>query len=143
MDLGDRYDSERSHVIPAVILKLLKAKESGAHEVRLLGTGRPLREFLYVEDLAHAIRHLLDVEAPPDWVNVGSGEEISIAQLARKIASIVGFEGKISFDTDAFDGTPRKLVDSTKIRNLGWEPKWSLDQGLAASLEDYLERFPK
>lgn len=138
---GDRYDEERSHVIPAVMLKLKKAKENGDSDVHLLGSGRALREFLYVEDLARAIMRLLDTESPPDWINVGSGKEISIATLAKKIAEVVGFQGDILFDSDILDGTPRKKVDSSKIRDLGWRPIWTLEAGLRAAYQDYLQRF--
>ena len=135
---GDTYDSERSHVIPALILKMHEARESGRSEVKLFGTGRPLREFLHVDDLANAILMLLEREPDHDFVNIGSSEEISIADLAHLVAQTVGFHGEVVFDPDYPDGTPRKLLDSSKVRELGWKPRVSLTEGIRQVYDDYL-----
>lgn len=148
---GDNYDLEGSHVLPALIRRMHEAKVTQAPSVRLWGTGAPLREFLYSDDLADALVYLLDAdeavlaplfrEARPPLINVGYGAELSIAQLAQRIAGIVGFDGTIEWDTSAPDGTPRKLLDSTLISSFGWRPRVSLDEGIRRAYADYLARL--
>lgn len=133
---GDTYDAQRSHVIPALIMKLHGAKG----DVRLWGTGAPLREFLYVGDLADALVFLLKNYSEEKHINVGSGEEISIAGLAREIAAVTNYRGGISWDSSMPDGTPRKLMDSSRINALGWRPRTGLRDGLGKACADYLER---
>lgn len=128
---GDNYHPENSHVVPGMLRRFHEAREAGASNVTIWGTGSPRREFLHVDDVASACCHLLDLEEPPDWINVGSGEEVSIGDLARLVGKIVGFEGEIDFDTSKPDGTPRKLVDSSKLLSTGWKPQFSLEEGLA------------
>lgn len=127
---GDRFDEQGSHVIPAVMMKMHAAKEAGADSVSLWGTGAPLREFLYVDDLADALVFLLQRYSDVRPVNVGSGAEISIADLASKIADVVGYEGRIVFDPAYPDGTPRKIMDCKRIHDHGWSPDTELQDGL-------------
>lgn len=135
---GDNYHPENSHVLPALIRRFHEAKQSGQNEVTIWGTGSPLREFLHADDCASGIVHLLGLESPPDLVNVGSGEEISILQLAHLVAEIVGFTGSITTDPAKPDGTPRKLMDSSLLRSLGWKPKVSLRDGITAAYGDFV-----
>ncbi|MGB6220430.1 GDP-L-fucose synthase family protein [Haloferula sp.] len=135
---GDNYHPENSHVIPALIRRFHEAKESGLGEVAIWGTGTPRREFLHVDDLAAACFHLLDLNDPPDWVNVGVGDDLPIMELAKLVAETVGFNGKIVTDPTKPDGTPRKLVDVSKIRATGWEPKVDFRDGLAGAYQDFL-----
>jgi GDP-L-fucose synthase len=136
---GDNYHPENSHVIPAMIRRFHEAKESGAESVTIWGTGTPKREFLYVEDLADACFHLMALENPPDWVNVGYGEDLSILELAQTVAQAVGYVGEIKTDPSKPDGTPRKLMDNTILRNLGWSPSVTLSQGLTLAYQDFLK----
>ena len=151
---GDNYDPKTSHVIPALINKFYIAKENKNNNVICWGTGKPLREFLYVDDLAEAIMFILEncevseSNAPVDnyskkiyWMNVGSGSEISIKELAEKIAKIIGYEGHIIWDSKMPDGTPRKILDINKIKSLGWEPKTKLEDGLKIAIRDYRDNF--
>jgi len=133
---GDTYDAQRSHVIPALLMKLHQAKD----DVSLWGTGTPLREFLYVDDLADALVFLLKNYSDKSHINVGSGAEISIADLAHEIAAVVGYEGKIAFDPAMPDGTPRKLMDSRRMNELGWQAQISLRPGLQNAYADYLKK---
>jgi GDP-L-fucose synthase len=135
---GDNYHPENSHVIPALIRRFHEAKDNGAPSVTIWGTGTPLREFLHVDDLADACFHLLRLENPPDWVNVGVGEDISILDLAKLVAQTVGFEGAIETDTTKPDGTPRKLLDTSLIRSTGWTPAVEFRDGLKAAYADFL-----
>ena len=135
---GDNYHPENSHVIPALIRRFHEAKEGNASEVAIWGTGTPRREFLHVDDLSDACFHLLGLSDPPDWVNVGIGDDIPIIELAKLVAETVGFEGEIATDPSKPDGTPRKLVDVSKIRATGWEPKIDFGAGLAAAYQDFL-----
>ena len=137
---GDTYHAEKSHVIPALMLKMKNAAEEGLDIVELWGTGTPLREFLYVDDLADALVFLLQNYSAEEHINVGSGKEITIADLARKIAAVVGYKGKIIFNSDYPDGTPRKLMDNSKIGALGWRARTAIDDGLCQSWQDYLVR---
>jgi GDP-L-fucose synthase len=134
---GDNYHPEHSHVLPALIRKFERARLGGAKEVTLWGTGTPLREFLHVDDLARALLFLLRLENPPDWVNVGSGEEVTIRQLAESVRAATGCDAEIRFDPSMPDGTPRKLCDSTRLRSLGWRPEITLADGLCRTVEEY------
>lgn len=134
---NDNFDLETSHVLPALIRKIVDAKLSGSAEVILWGTGNPLREFLHVDDLASAIGTCLEKYEESQHINIGSAQEISIRDLARKIATKVGFFGNIVWDQSKPDGTPRKLLDSSKIRRLGWEPKIPLDIGIDSTIDWY------
>jgi GDP-L-fucose synthase len=135
---GDNYHRQHSHVLPALIRRFHEAKVSGAKSVTVWGSGLPLRDFLHVDDLASAITHLLSLTDPPDLVNIGSGEEISILALAEAIAAIVGFTGTIKTDPDKPDGTPRKLSDISLIRSTGWAPQVSLLEGLRTAYDSFL-----
>lgn len=126
----DNYHPENSHVLAALIRRFHEAKVSGAESVTIWGTGSPLREFMHVDDLASALVHLLEHYDDPETINVGSGQEISISDLARLIADIVGFEGAIDHDLTKPDGTPRKMLDSSRLHALGWSPRWELREGI-------------
>ena len=134
---NDNFDLENGHVLPAMIRKFVEAQRSESREVTAWGTGTPLREFLYVEDLARAVILCLDRYDDAQHINVGTAEEISIKHLAEKIASKVGFKGKILWDNNKPDGTFRKVLDNQKILNLGWKPIISLDEGLTKTIEWY------
>ncbi|PXA03177.1 GDP-fucose synthetase [Coraliomargarita sinensis] len=136
---GDNYHPENSHVLPALIRRFHEAKENGAPEVIIWGTGEPLREFLHADDAASGILHLLKLESPPDWVNLGCGADISIADLARLVQLATGYEGKLSFDTSKPDGTPRKLTDISRIRETGWSPKIPIEEGVALAYQSFLQ----
>jgi GDP-L-fucose synthase len=140
---GDTYDALRSHVIPALIMKMHTAKESGAQSVEFWGTGTPLREFLYVDDLADALVFLLENYSAEEPVNVGGGTDISIAALAAEIAAVTGYAGDISFNPAYPDGVMRKLLDSSRLRAMGWKPRTALLDGLAAACADYRERIAR
>jgi GDP-L-fucose synthase len=127
---GDNYHPDNSHVIPGLIRRFHEAKERRAEEVVVWGTGAPLREFLYSDDLARACLLILEKYDAPGFLNVGSGEEVTISDLAKSIAEVVGFQGRIFFDPGKPDGTPRKVMDSSRIRSLGWRPEISLSRGL-------------
>ena len=135
---GDNYHPENSHVIPALIRRFHEAKVRGDAAVTIWGTGTPRREFLHVHDLAAACFHLLALESPPDWVNVGVGADVTILELATLVAKTVGFDGGILTDPTKPDGTPRKLLDISKIQRTGWSPKVAFEQGLAAAYQDFL-----
>ena len=135
---GDNYHPDNSHVLPALIRRFHEAKISGAEVVTIWGSGKPLREFLHVDDLAAGLVHLLQVADPPDLVNIGSGNEISIRGVADLIAEVVGFRGRIANDTSKPDGTPRKLSDIRLIQSTGWSPQVSLKDGLTAAYRDFL-----
>jgi GDP-L-fucose synthase len=138
---GDNYHPENSHVLPALMRKFHEAKEAGAPEVTIWGTGKPRREFLHVGDLAAAIVHLLKLEDPPDWVNVGSGKDVSIRELAELVMHAVGFEGEIVQDTSMPDGNPKKLMDVSRILSTGWSPSISLKDGIARTYEEFLKQL--
>ena len=135
----DHFDAEKGHVIPALFQKFHEAKKTGARQVTLWGTGTPFREFLYVDDVAAALIFLLKSYRDSTPVNVGSGEEITIADLAIKIKEIVGFDGEIIFDQSMPDGTPRKLLDNSKINAMGWTAKTLLKEGLKQTYQWYLD----
>ena len=136
---GDNFDLETSHVLPALIRKFHEAKERGDAGVPIWGTGNPRREFLYVDDLANAVVFLAENYSAAEIVNVGVGEDIRIGDLAELVAEVVGFEGALEYDTSKPDGTPRKLLDVSRLRNLGWEARWSLRDGIAATYDWYRE----
>ncbi|MFM9977244.1 MAG: GDP-L-fucose synthase family protein [Sphingomonadaceae bacterium] len=127
---GDNFDLNSSHVLPALVRKIVTAHSNGAASVTIWGTGAPLREFLHVDDCASACLHLMTSYSEVGHVNVGSGEEISIADLAALISYIVGYDGALVFDASKPDGTPRKLMDSGKLKALGWQPTISLHEGI-------------
>lgn len=133
---NDNYDLKNSHVIPALIRKFQEAKNSNEAKVEVWGTGTPLREFLHVDDLANACLFLMDKYDGLEFVNIGIGEDLTIKELAELIKKIVGFNGEIVFDTTKPDGTPRKLMDVTKINNLGWKHKIQLEEGLKLIVND-------
>jgi GDP-L-fucose synthase len=136
---GDNFDAMTSHVLPALIRKFHEAKQKELPEVVVWGTGKPLREFLHVDDLARAVVFCLDHYDEYDHINCGAGSEISIGGLAEIIAGAVGYRGNILFDTTKPDGTPRKLMDSSRIAALGWKPEISLEDGIARTYHWYLE----
>ena len=138
---GDNYHPDNSHVLPALIRRFHEAKECKAESVTVWGTGTPLREFLHADDLASGILHLLQLQQPPDLVNIGSGEEISIRGVAELVAEIIGFKGNILLDPTMPDGTPRKLSDISLIQSTGWSPRIPLRNGLAAAYQDFLSEM--
>jgi GDP-L-fucose synthase len=128
---NDNFDLMSSHVLPALMHKMHVAKTNGHDEVEIWGTGRPLREFLHVRDLVDALVFLLKSYSAPEPINVGSGQELSIADLASLIGRVVGYQGRFVFDRSKPDGTPRKLLDSRRLKALGWEAKIGLEEGIA------------
>ena len=134
---GDNYHPEHSHVLPALIRRFEAARESGAESVTLWGTGSALREFLHVDDLAEAVLAALAADNPPDWANVGSGEEVSIRELAEIVREACGATCRIEWDSTRPDGTPRKFLDSSLMRSMGWAPRISLREGVARTVRDY------
>lgn len=127
--------------MPALIRRFHEAKEKGLEKVELWGTGSPLREFLHVDDLADACVMLLNLDNPPDLVNLGSGEEVTIAELANIVAETVGYRGEITRDLSKPDGTPRKLCDTSLLRSLGWKPKYDIRSGVAAAYKSFLREL--
>jgi GDP-L-fucose synthase len=150
---GDNYHPENSHVLPAMIRRFHEAKEQGVEKVTCWGSGSPLREFLYSDDLAEACVFLLENAEYKDMafvdsdgtvqshINVGSGVEVTIKELAETVSEVVGFEGVIEWDSSKPDGTPRKLMDSSRLRDLGWSPKVILKEGIARAYEDFKARY--
>ena len=136
---GDNYHPQNSHVLPALIRRFHEAKRDGLPEVAIWGTGKPLREFLHADDAAAGILHLLQLETPPEWVNLGCGIDISIGDLARLVMKTVGYEGELSFDSSKPDGTPRKLTDISKIKATGWAPKIPIEQGVPMAYQSFLK----
>ncbi|EFB2838366.1 MULTISPECIES: GDP-L-fucose synthase [Escherichia] len=146
--INDNFHPENSHVIPALMRRFHEAKESGAPEVIVWGTGTPMREFLYVDDMAAASVYVMELEdkiyqehTQPmlSHINVGTGVDCSIREMAETMASVVGYQGKIVFDATKPDGTPRKLMDVTRLKNLGWEYRYSLYEGLSLTYQWFLE----
>ena len=135
---NDNYHPEHSHVLPALIRRFHEAKESGLTEVTCWGTGTPLREFLYVDDLAEACVYLMNHYSGNETVNLGSGKEVSIKELTELVAKVVGYEGTIKWDTTKPDGTPRKLLDVSKLESLGWKYHTELEEGIALAYDDFL-----
>ena len=138
---GDNYDLETSHVLPALIRKIHTAKVTGAPSVPLWGTGSPKREFLHVDDLAEACLHLMHDYDGNEWVNVGTGTDLSIKELAEMICAVVGFEGELNWDTSKPDGTPRKLMNVGKINALGWKAKIGLREGIERVYTEVKDTF--
>ena len=136
---GDFFSDTQGHVIPGLMLRFHEAKASNAPSVTVWGSGTPLREFLHADDVADGLVHVLTHYSDEPTINVGSGAEISIADLAATVADVVGYEGRIEFDRSKPDGTPRKLIDSSRLHALGWHPKIALAEGLAATYAWYLE----
>lgn len=135
---GDNYHPTHSHVLPALIRRFHEAKENRAEEVTCWGTGEPLREFLYVDDLADACVFLMEHYSGDETVNVGTGKELTIKELTGIVAKVVGYEGEILWDASRPDGTPRKLLDVSKIEKLGWRYKTELEEGIRLAYEDFL-----
>lgn len=135
---NDNYHPEHSHVLPALIRRFHEAKENNLNEVVIWGTGTPLREFLYVDDLADACVYLMNTYSGNETVNLGTGKELSIKELAELVKKVVGFKGNITFDTTKPDGTPRKLLDVSKLEKLGWKYKTELEDGIKLAYEDFL-----
>jgi GDP-L-fucose synthase len=139
--INDNFHLTNSHVIPGLIARMHKAIKFGQKEFKVWGSGKPRREFLYVDDMASACIHFMSSKGEkPSWVNIGTGEDIEIGELAGIIAKKMGFQGNIVFDQSKPDGTPRKLLDISKIKAMGWEPKVSLDQGLDLVIAHYLSK---
>jgi len=143
---GDNYHPENSHVLPAMIRRFHEAKLADAPAVVIWGTGSPKREFLYVDDMASACVHVMDLprevyaahtEVMASHINVGTGEDLSIAELAQLVSDVVGYRGQIQYDTSKPDGAPRKLLEISRIRKLGWTPRMSLHDGIAHAYEDF------
>ena len=134
---GDNYHAENSHVIPALLRRFHEAKQQGREEVVVWGTGSPRREFLHVDDLAAGCLHLMESTNPPDWINLGCGQDVSIRELAELVKTTVGYQGNLSFDTSKPDGTPRKLLDVAKMNALGWKAQIPLPSGLADAYTDF------
>jgi GDP-L-fucose synthase len=138
---NDNYDLENAHVLPALLRKFHEARQKGLEEVCIWGDGSPLREFMHVDDLARACLFLMQTYEGPDILNIGSGEEISIKDLAMLISKIVGFEGKLFFDAQKPNGTPRKLLDCSRLRALGFQPSITLEKGIKEVYEEYISKY--
>ena len=134
----DNYHLQNSHVLPALIRKFHEAKEAGRAEVVAWGTGSPKREFLHVDDLADACAFLLGQKNPPDLINVGTGTDVTIRELTELVAEVIGFGGRVTWDTAKPDGTPRKLMDVSRLTALGWKARINLRDGVARTYQDYL-----
>jgi GDP-L-fucose synthase len=139
---NDNFDLASSHVLPAMIRRFHEAKEGGAPSVQLWGTGSPRREFLHVDDLAAACVHLLETYDDGQTINVGTGEDLPIRELAELVADVVGYEGDLDWDTAKPDGTPRKLLDVSRIKALGWQPRVDLRDGITRTYQWYLANSP-
>ena len=137
--IGDNFDLDSSHVLPALIAKMNAAKEAGDEEVVIWGTGTPRREFLYVDDCADALVFLMTHYSGEEHVNVGYGDDLTIQELAEKVKAAIGYEGNLVNDTSKPDGTPRKLMDSSRLHDLGWRPRTGLDEGIAEVYRWYRE----
>lgn len=137
---NDNYHPQNSHVLPALIRKFHEAKESGHPTVTIWGTGSPRREFLFADDLASACLFLMDHYSSREPVNIGTGEDITIKDLALVVKEVVGYEGELAFDTSKPDGTPRKLMDVTKLHEMGWRHQTALREGIALAYQDFKEK---
>ncbi len=138
---NDNFDLSSSHVLPALMRKIEDAKKAKASEVVVWGTGTPMREFLFVDDLADALLFLMENYSDYEHVNVGTGIDVTIRELAETICKVVGYEGRLTFDTSKPDGTPRKLLDVSKINKLGWKAKLSLEEGIRLTYTWYVENY--
>ena len=136
---GDNYHPQNSHVLPALIRRFHEAKRDSLPVVAIWGTGTPKREFLHVDDAAAGIMHLLQLKNPPDWVNLGSGVDISIGDLARLVMKTVGYEGQLTFDASKPDGTLRKLTNISKITATGWAPRIAIEEGVSMTYQSFLD----
>jgi GDP-L-fucose synthase len=136
---GDNYHPENSHVLPALLRRFHEAAQQSLEEVTIWGTGKPRREFLHVDDLAGAVLFLLQLDSPPDLLNVGTGEDISISELAQLVSEATGYKGKISHDLSRPDGTLHKKTDTTLINDLGWRAKIDFKAGLLQTYQDFLK----
>jgi GDP-L-fucose synthase len=135
---GDNYHPQDSHVLPALIRRFHEAKEAGRPEVTAWGTGTPRREFLHVDNLADACAFLLHLPDPPDWINVGTGTDVTIKELTELVAAAVGYRGRIVWDTSKPDGTPRKLMDGARLAALGWRAQIGLREGIEKTYAAFL-----
>jgi len=138
--LNDNYDLNNSHVLPALIRKAHEAKVRGDKSLVVWGTGTPMREFLYADDLADACVHLMQTGYSGPLVNIGTGTDVTIRELAETVVSVVGFQGDLTFDTTKPDGTPRKLMDVSRLHGLGWRARTLLKDGIALAYQDFLKR---
>ena len=138
---GDNYDPEGSHVLPALIRRYEEARVEGKTEVTNWGSGSPLREFLYVDDLAEACLFLIENYDEPQHINIGTGTDLTIRELADLVARAVGYQGKTTWDSSKPDGTPRKLLDVSKAKSLGWEARIGLEEGIGLAVADFRARF--
>lgn len=139
--INDNYHPQNSHVLPALIRRFHEAKMNNADQVEIWGTGSPLREFMYSDDLADACYFLMMNYNESDFINIGTGHDLSIKDLAILVKHVLGYEGEITFDTTKPDGTPRKLMDVSKLHSLGWKHKVELAEGIEMAYEDYLKKF--
>ncbi len=138
---GDNFHAENSHVIPALLRRFHEAKVNAASEVVCWGTGSPRREFLFVDELAQGCLHLLQAENPPDWVNLGSGTDVTIRELVELVKDVVGYSGEVRWDHTKPDGTPRKLMEVSRMKALGWEARLPLRDGLQVAYQAFLEHL--
>ena len=138
---NDNYDLQNSHVLPALIRKFHEAKAANAPTVTCWGTGSPLRDFLYADDLARACVFLLENYSEEQFINIGAGKEVSVQELTETVKRVIGFAGEIVWDTTKPDGMPRKLMDSSRLLALGWRPQVDLESGIRLAYEDFLKRF--
>lgn len=139
---NDHYDVMNSHVLPALLRRIHEAKLAKCPSVTIWGSGQPRREFMHVDDCVDAVIHVLELEDPPDLVNIGTGTDVTIRELAETIQRVTGYEGCLEFDTSKPDGTPRKLCDTKLLRSLGWSPSISLEEGLRSTYDDLLKKLP-
>ena len=137
----DNFSEKDSHVIPGLIFRMHNAKIKEEDKFSVWGSGKPLREFLYVDDLSYAVEHVIDKDITEELLNVGSGKEVSIDFLAKLIKQIINYDGDLTYDLKMPDGNPRKLIDSSKIRSLGWKPKTDLEKGIELSYESFLKNI--
>ncbi|MCO5232101.1 MAG: GDP-L-fucose synthase [Chitinophagales bacterium] len=140
---NDNYDLNNSHVLPALIRKFHEAKINGDKEVVVWGSGSPMREFLHVDDLAEACYYLMQNYSDVDFLNIGTGSDVTIKELALLVKDVVGFEGQLTFDSSKPDGTPRKVTDCTKIHNTGWKHQIELPEGLKSVYQDFLSNYDR
>jgi len=138
--INDNYDLNNSHVLPALIRKAHEAKQRGDAHLVVWGTGTPMREFLYADDLADACVHLMEQGYDGPLVNIGTGTDVTIRELAETVVRVIGFQGELQFDTSKPDGTPRKLMDVSRLRGLGWQARTTLEDGIRLAYQDFLQR---